>query len=62
MLKAEPAERRDPAAQLRVAERTEGVAAHQQLHRVIPGGAGRVSPAGTRQRGVQLQRPELPDV
>ena len=51
----EPAEGSDPPAQLHVAVRTEVIAADEQLHRVIPLSAGRVHPAGTGQRRVQLQ-------
>lgn len=55
-----PAEGGDPSAQLRVAVRAQRVAAHEQLHRVIPVGAGRVPPAGTRQGRVQLERVKVP--
>lgn len=51
-----PAEGSDPAAQLRVAVWPDGVTADEQLHCVIPVSAGRVSPAGTRQGRIQLQR------
>lgn len=51
-----PAEGGDPSAQLHVAVWTQVIAANKQLHRVIPLSAGRVSPAGTWQGRVQLQR------
>lgn len=57
-----PAESGDPPAQFRVAVRTLLIAASEQLDRVIPVGAGRVPPAGTRQRRVQLQGVEAPQV
>lgn len=54
-----PAEGGDPAAQLHVALRAEVIAADEQLHRVIPVSAGRVSPARTRQGRIKLQDIEV---
>lgn len=53
--KQAPAEGCYPAAELQVTVQTDAIAAHEQLHSVIPMSARLVPAAGTGQRGVQLQ-------
>lgn len=62
MLEALPSKGSDPPSQLRVAVRTQLIAADEQLDGVIPLSAGRVPPAGTRQRRVELQRVKVPHI